>query len=211
MSFDTPLSICGPLRGPKQMLAEQEYGGHTSIHDDGEEVGDAVRFYTFASGSRAKRAAKRFASTSSASFARATRFEALAALMSSAAASSLVLRPNRRQVSSAPFLRLLRQRSRPRAVSSSRQSSATSRPRSRSSRACTRSATPSPSTSACWLSPSMQREGGTVPGNSEGGVTRSCCPHVFARAGQQDLRVAQRIVRRLCEIVMSVPSLLRGR
>jgi hypothetical protein len=34
MSFDTPLSICGPLRHPRQMLAEQEYGGHTSIHDD---------------------------------------------------------------------------------------------------------------------------------------------------------------------------------
>lgn len=34
MSFETPLSICGPLRRPRQMLAEQEYGGHTSIHDD---------------------------------------------------------------------------------------------------------------------------------------------------------------------------------
>jgi hypothetical protein len=34
MSFDTPLSICGPLRRPRQMLAEQEYGGHSSIHDD---------------------------------------------------------------------------------------------------------------------------------------------------------------------------------
>jgi hypothetical protein len=34
MSFDTPLSICGPLRRPRQMLASQEYGGHTSIHDD---------------------------------------------------------------------------------------------------------------------------------------------------------------------------------
>lgn len=34
MSFDTPLSICGPLRRPHQMLAEQEYDGHTSIHDD---------------------------------------------------------------------------------------------------------------------------------------------------------------------------------
>ena len=34
MSFDTALSICGPLRRPHQMLAEQEYGGHTSIHDD---------------------------------------------------------------------------------------------------------------------------------------------------------------------------------
>ncbi|MEL6725836.1 MAG: hypothetical protein AAFP24_12515 [Pseudomonadota bacterium] len=34
MGFETPLSIAGPLREPKQMLAEQEYGGHSSIHDD---------------------------------------------------------------------------------------------------------------------------------------------------------------------------------
>jgi hypothetical protein len=34
MSFDTPLSVCGPLRKPRQMLAAQEYGGHSSIHDD---------------------------------------------------------------------------------------------------------------------------------------------------------------------------------
>lgn len=34
MSFDTALSLCGPLRQPQQMLAEQEYAGHTSIHDD---------------------------------------------------------------------------------------------------------------------------------------------------------------------------------
>jgi hypothetical protein len=34
MSFETPLAICGPLRRPQQMLAAQEYGGHTSIHDD---------------------------------------------------------------------------------------------------------------------------------------------------------------------------------
>jgi len=34
MSFDAPLSISGPLRRPHQMLAEQEYSGHTSIHDD---------------------------------------------------------------------------------------------------------------------------------------------------------------------------------
>ncbi len=32
--FDTPISLCGPLRAPKQMLAEQEYDGHKSIHDD---------------------------------------------------------------------------------------------------------------------------------------------------------------------------------
>lgn len=34
MSFNTPLYLCGPLREPKQMLADQEYSGHTSIHDD---------------------------------------------------------------------------------------------------------------------------------------------------------------------------------
>jgi hypothetical protein len=34
MSFDTQLSICGPLRQPRQMLADQTYGGHTSLHDD---------------------------------------------------------------------------------------------------------------------------------------------------------------------------------
>lgn len=34
MSFDTPLAIVGPLRKPRQMLAEQAYSGHTSIHDD---------------------------------------------------------------------------------------------------------------------------------------------------------------------------------
>ena len=33
-AFDTPLYLCGPLRSPKQMLADQEYGGHESIHDD---------------------------------------------------------------------------------------------------------------------------------------------------------------------------------
>ena len=34
MIFDTPLTLRGPLRHPKQMLADQEYGGHVSIHDD---------------------------------------------------------------------------------------------------------------------------------------------------------------------------------
>jgi hypothetical protein len=34
MSFDTPLALCGPLRRPLQMLADQEYFGHDSIHDD---------------------------------------------------------------------------------------------------------------------------------------------------------------------------------
>lgn len=34
MSFDTPIILSGPLRHPRQMLADQEYGGHASIHDD---------------------------------------------------------------------------------------------------------------------------------------------------------------------------------
>jgi|GEM_PF-41475 len=34
MTFETTLALCGPLRQPRQMLADQEYGGHTSIHDD---------------------------------------------------------------------------------------------------------------------------------------------------------------------------------
>lgn len=32
--FETPLTISGPFRTPRQMLANQEYGGHTSLHDD---------------------------------------------------------------------------------------------------------------------------------------------------------------------------------
>jgi hypothetical protein len=34
MTYRTPLTLSGPLRAPRQMLAEQEYGGHASIHDD---------------------------------------------------------------------------------------------------------------------------------------------------------------------------------
>lgn len=34
MTFSTPLILQGPLRAPAQMLEEQEYGGHNSIHDD---------------------------------------------------------------------------------------------------------------------------------------------------------------------------------
>ena len=34
MSFDANLALCGPMREPRQMLADQEYGGHASIHDD---------------------------------------------------------------------------------------------------------------------------------------------------------------------------------
>lgn len=38
-AFDTPItrdgeSLVGPFRAPRQMLAEQEYDGHTSVHDD---------------------------------------------------------------------------------------------------------------------------------------------------------------------------------
>lgn len=38
-AFDTPISregdtLVGPWRAPRQMLAEQEYDGHTSVHDD---------------------------------------------------------------------------------------------------------------------------------------------------------------------------------
>ncbi len=41
MSFDTPIVeldgvFSGPLRSPANMLIEQEYGGHKSIHDDAE-------------------------------------------------------------------------------------------------------------------------------------------------------------------------------
>ena len=32
--FDTPIALYGPLRAPRQMLAQQEYGGHVSLHDD---------------------------------------------------------------------------------------------------------------------------------------------------------------------------------
>lgn len=31
---DTPFTLLGPWRAPRQMLAEQEYGGHLSVHDD---------------------------------------------------------------------------------------------------------------------------------------------------------------------------------
>ncbi|ASK34141.1 hypothetical protein CEK62_06960 [Alcanivorax sp. N3-2A] len=33
-AFPTPTPLCGPLRQPRQMLAEQTYDGHKSIHDD---------------------------------------------------------------------------------------------------------------------------------------------------------------------------------
>jgi hypothetical protein len=34
IGFATPLTLAGPLRRPLQMLADQEYGGHASLHDD---------------------------------------------------------------------------------------------------------------------------------------------------------------------------------
>lgn len=34
MSFATVPSLAGPRRQPRQMLGDQEYGGHSSIHDD---------------------------------------------------------------------------------------------------------------------------------------------------------------------------------
>ena len=34
MPFETKLTLRGPLRKPRQMLSDQEYGGHASIHDD---------------------------------------------------------------------------------------------------------------------------------------------------------------------------------
>jgi len=34
MTFETKLTLRGPLRKPRQMLSDQEYGGHASIHDD---------------------------------------------------------------------------------------------------------------------------------------------------------------------------------
>ncbi|MBT4491591.1 MAG: hypothetical protein HOK30_18195 [Rhodospirillaceae bacterium] len=33
-AFDAPLVVSGPLRAPKQMLANQTYDGHDSLHDD---------------------------------------------------------------------------------------------------------------------------------------------------------------------------------
>ena len=34
MSFETPIYLCGPPRKPLQMLVDQKYSGHASIHDD---------------------------------------------------------------------------------------------------------------------------------------------------------------------------------
>lgn len=42
MTFGTTLSLAGPLRRPRQMLGDQEYGGYASIHDD--EVAEKLGF-----------------------------------------------------------------------------------------------------------------------------------------------------------------------
>lgn len=34
MLADTPFTLTGPFRAPRQMLADQTYGGHASVHDD---------------------------------------------------------------------------------------------------------------------------------------------------------------------------------
>lgn len=34
LAFDTPITLEGPERHPRQMLAEQTYGGHASLHDE---------------------------------------------------------------------------------------------------------------------------------------------------------------------------------
>lgn len=41
--FSTPTSLCGPLRRPRQMLAQQVYDGHKSIHDDEMAAGLGLR------------------------------------------------------------------------------------------------------------------------------------------------------------------------
>jgi len=34
MTFDTPITLSGPFRSPRQMLDAQSYDGHASVHDD---------------------------------------------------------------------------------------------------------------------------------------------------------------------------------
>ncbi len=41
--FAAALSLCGPLRQPRQMLADQVYDGHKSIHDDAMAAGLGLR------------------------------------------------------------------------------------------------------------------------------------------------------------------------
>ena len=35
---ETETQLSGPFRAPQQMLAEQEYDGHLSIHDDSQAI-----------------------------------------------------------------------------------------------------------------------------------------------------------------------------
>lgn len=44
-AFDTPITLSGPLRRPVQLIGDQTYGGHGSIHDD-----DVAAGLGFASG-----------------------------------------------------------------------------------------------------------------------------------------------------------------
>jgi hypothetical protein len=41
--FSEPPALCGPLRRPRQMLAEQRHDGHKSIHDDATAEGLGLR------------------------------------------------------------------------------------------------------------------------------------------------------------------------
>jgi len=34
MTFDTPITLTGPFRSPRQMLDDQSYDGHASVHDE---------------------------------------------------------------------------------------------------------------------------------------------------------------------------------
>lgn len=43
LPFAAPPSLCGPLRQPRQMLAQQVYDGHKSIHDDAMAAGLGLR------------------------------------------------------------------------------------------------------------------------------------------------------------------------
>jgi hypothetical protein len=43
LPFSAAPALCGPLRQPRQMLAEQTYGGHKSIHDDATAAGLGLR------------------------------------------------------------------------------------------------------------------------------------------------------------------------
>ena len=42
-AFTDAPTLCGPLRQPRQMLADQVYDGHKSIHDDDMAAGLGLR------------------------------------------------------------------------------------------------------------------------------------------------------------------------